>query len=97
MTTSTIPKYLEGERKKSKDDQVRMEAEAARIQTDTQREKNDSRSEKAADRGKDSNESPQDRVSVGRSRPSLLREADNCRVGAGKRIGVDGPRISFNG
>jgi len=39
VTTKTIPKYLEDEPKKSKHDQVRMEAEAARIQTDTQREK----------------------------------------------------------
>ena len=32
MTTKTIPAYLEDERQKSKDDQLRMEAEAARIQ-----------------------------------------------------------------
>jgi hypothetical protein len=32
MTTKTIPAYLEDERKKSKDDLLRMEAEAARIQ-----------------------------------------------------------------
>jgi hypothetical protein len=32
MTTKTIPTYLEDERQKSKDDQVRIEAEAARIQ-----------------------------------------------------------------
>jgi hypothetical protein len=32
MTTKTIPEYLEDERQKCKDDQVRMEEEAARIQ-----------------------------------------------------------------
>jgi hypothetical protein len=32
MTTKTIPEYLEDERQKSKDNQVRIEAEAARIQ-----------------------------------------------------------------
>ena len=32
MTTKSIPEYLEDERQKSKDDQLRMEAEAARIQ-----------------------------------------------------------------
>ncbi|HEY4931606.1 MAG TPA: hypothetical protein VII23_08560 [Terriglobales bacterium] len=32
MTTKTIPAYLEDERQKSKDDQLRMEVEAARIQ-----------------------------------------------------------------
>ena len=32
MTTKTIPAYLEDERKKSQDDLMRMEAEAARIQ-----------------------------------------------------------------
>jgi hypothetical protein len=32
MTTKTIPEYLEDERQKNKDDQLRMEAEAARIQ-----------------------------------------------------------------
>jgi len=32
MTTKTIPEYLEDERKKGRDAQVRMEAEAARIQ-----------------------------------------------------------------
>jgi hypothetical protein len=32
MTTKTISEYLEDERQKSKDDQVRIEAEAARIQ-----------------------------------------------------------------
>ena len=32
MTTKTIPEYLEDERQKSNDDQVRIEAEAARIQ-----------------------------------------------------------------
>jgi hypothetical protein len=31
MTTKSIPEYLEDERQKSKDDQLRMEAEAARI------------------------------------------------------------------
>jgi hypothetical protein len=32
MTTKTIPVYLEDERQKHKDDQLRIEAEAARIQ-----------------------------------------------------------------
>jgi len=32
MTTKTIPAYLEDERRKRGDDQLRMEAEAARIQ-----------------------------------------------------------------
>jgi hypothetical protein len=32
MTTKTIPAYLEDERQKNKNDQVRIEAEAARIQ-----------------------------------------------------------------
>jgi len=32
MTTKTIPEYLEDERHKSKDDQLRIEEEAARIQ-----------------------------------------------------------------
>jgi hypothetical protein len=32
MTTKSIPEYLEDERQKSKNDQLRMEAEAARIQ-----------------------------------------------------------------
>jgi hypothetical protein len=33
MTTKTIPEYLEDERQKSKEDQLRMEVEAARIQS----------------------------------------------------------------
>jgi hypothetical protein len=32
MTTKTIPAYLEDERQKRSDDQLRMEEEAARIQ-----------------------------------------------------------------
>jgi hypothetical protein len=32
MTTKTIPEYLEDERQKDRDAQMRMEAEAARIQ-----------------------------------------------------------------
>jgi hypothetical protein len=32
MTTKTIPQYLADERQKNKDDQARIEAEAARIQ-----------------------------------------------------------------
>ncbi len=32
MTTKTIPEYLEDERQKTKDDELRIEREAARIQ-----------------------------------------------------------------